>query len=105
MGSLRAGSIAGSRARIVVGLRLTTLCRGVTAAAFARRPRHGALLAGGDAQPLDAPRIGIEHLDLEIARAGNDFAADRQAAEMGHEIAAEGFDFFAGLAGDELRTD
>ena len=58
-----------------------------------------------DAQPLDAPRIGIEHFDLEIAGAGNDFAAHRQAADMGHEIAAQRFDFLAGLAGDEILAD
>ena len=58
-----------------------------------------------DAQPLDAPRIGIEHLDLEIAGTGNDFAAHRQPADMGDEIAAERLDFLAGFAGDEILAD
>jgi len=58
-----------------------------------------------DAQALDAAGIGIEHFDLESAGTGNDFAAHRQAADMGDEIAAQRLDFLAGFAGDEIPAD
>ena len=61
------GSIAGGRRRIIVGLRRVVIGRGLAAAPFARRACRGTFLADGDTQALDPPRIGIEHLDLEIA--------------------------------------
>ena len=57
-------------------------CAGVrrylAAAVFARRARRGTFLADGDAQALDPPRIGIEHFDLQIARARNHLATQQQ---------------------------
>src|SRR6202035_1592782 len=85
--------------------RMTGLRRGFAAAALALRSRGRTFLAGGDTQALDAPRIGIEHFDLVMAGAGDHLAADRQAADMGHQIAAQRLDFLAGLAGDEILAD
>ena len=93
------------------GLALSLACAVPVSGAASRRRLSRcvrgarAFLAGGDAQPLDAPRIGIEHFDFEIAGTGNDFAAHRQAADMGDEIAAQRLDFFAGFAGDEILAD
>src|ERR1700748_2948010 len=103
--SLRAGSVTGRRAHIVIGLRRANVRRCFAAAGLALGSPRGTLLAGRDAQALDASRIGIEYFDFVIAGAGNDFAAYRQAADMSHEIAAEGFDFLAGFAGDEILAD
>src|ERR1700694_1750187 len=88
-GSLRAGSVA-RRSRAVAGLGLTLLGRGFAAALDTRRR---AFLARRDAQSLHPPRIGVEHLDLEVAGPRNHFAAHRQAADMRHQIAAQRFDF------------
>src|SRR5207244_5067755 len=71
----------------------------------ARCARHRTLLPNPDPQPLDPPRIGIEHLDLEIARTRDDFAAHRQAADLRHQVAAQRLDFLAGLAGNEFLAD
>ena len=35
----------------------------------------GAIFLRSDAHALDAAGIGVKHLDLELARSGNDFAA------------------------------
>src|SRR3984885_16354800 len=103
--SLRAGSVARRLAHIVIGLRCANVRSGFAAAGLALGSPRGTLLAGRDAQALDTSRVGIEHFDFVIAGAGNDFAAYRQAADMSHEIAAQGFNFLAGLAGDEILAD
>src|SRR5882757_7502928 len=97
-GSLRAGSVAAWRGRAVAALSLTLFGRGFAAALDAR---NGAFLARRDAQTFHPPRIGVEHLDLEIAGARNHFAAHWQAADMRHQVAAERFDLLAGFAGDK----
>src|SRR6185369_10168845 len=99
------GSIAGGRWCIVIGLRRAGIGRGLAAASFALRACRGTFLADGDTQPLDPPRIGVEHLDFEIARTRNDFAAYRQAADLRHQIAAQRLDFLARFAGDEFLAD
>src|SRR5271154_239489 len=103
--SRRAGSVAGRWIGIIVGLDGAWLRRSFSPPGFALRTRRGAFLAGADAQPLDAARIGIEHFDFKIAGPGNDFAAHRQPSDMGHEIAAQRLDFLAGFAGDEILAD
>src|SRR5258708_1364977 len=103
--SLRAGSVAGRRARIVVGLWRSRVGRGFAATALTLCSWRRAFLAGGDAQTFYAPGIGIEHFDLEIAGAGNDFATYRQPADMGDEIAAERLDLFSGLTGHKFLAD
>src|SRR5712672_2232129 len=100
--SLRAGSIAAWRGRAVAGLDLALLGRGFAAALGAR---NGPFHAWRDAQALHPPRIGVEHLDLEIAGARNHFAAHRQAADMRHQIAAQRFDLLAGFGGDKILAD
>src|SRR3954471_5821455 len=105
MSSLRTRSVAGRGARIIVGLRLTSFRSSFTAAALALCPRSGTLLARGNAQPFHAPRIGIKHFDLVTAGAGNHLASHRQPADMGHEIAPECLDLFAGLTSDEILAD
>src|SRR3954471_6308111 len=104
MGSLRAGSIAGRR-RIVIGLRRAWVRRGIAAAVFALRARGRRLLADGNSQPFYPSWIGIEHLDLEIARARNYLAAHRQPADLRDQVAAKRRDLVAGLAGDEILAD
>ena len=74
-------------------------------AAASLRAWRGTFLADGDTQAFDPARIGVEHLDLEIPRAGNDLPAHRQATDLRHQIAAQRLDFLAGLAGDELLAD
>src|SRR5262245_65881364 len=46
-------------------------------------------LAAIDAQPLQAPRIRIEQLDLEVARPGHVLAEHRQAADFHERMYAE----------------
>src|SRR5439155_18855546 len=101
-GSLAAGSIAGWRGGAVAARALVLLGRRLAAALGAR---HGALLARRDTQALDAPWVGVEHLDLESAGPRNHFAADRQPADMRHQIAAERFDVLAGVAADKILPD
>ncbi len=69
------------------------------------RAWRGTFLADGDTQAFDPARIGVEHLDLEIARTGNDLAAHRQATDLRHQIAAQRLDFLTGFAGDEFLAD
>src|SRR5215211_1203846 len=101
-GSLRAGSVAAWRGRAVAALGLTLFGRSFAPALDAR---NGPFLARRDAQAFHPPRIGVEHLDLEIAGARNHFASHRQAADMRHQVAAQRFDLLAGLAGDEVLAD
>src|SRR6185369_3964746 len=105
MRSLWAGPVAWRRGRRVTCRRLTALRCGLAASALALGARRGAFLPRRDAQPLDAARIGIEHLDLVIAGARDHLAAHRQAPDEADEIAAQRLDFLAGLAGDEVRAD
>src|SRR5437868_13385616 len=105
LSSLRAGSVSRWRARTVGARRLAGFRRRLAAAVLALGSQRGALLACGDTQPLHAPRIGVQHLDFEIAGTGNDLAAHRQAADMADEIAAERLHLFAGLAGHEILAD
>src|SRR5689334_1892619 len=98
--SLRARSIAGRRAGIVVAGRSSSLrwraglwirfwraldrrlgcCirSGFAASPLTWDARRRTLLAQRDAQPLDSTRIGIQHFDFEEARSGDQFAAHRQ---------------------------
>ena len=101
----RACSVAGwRRADVVVGLRVA--CRlAISRRRGSRWRGAGRSLRVPMRSALDAARIGIEHLDLEIAGTGNHFAAHRQASDMGDEIAAERLDFLAGFAGDEFLAD
>src|SRR5215475_11218163 len=62
-------------------------------------------LAAIDAQPLQAPRIRIEHLDLEVARPGHELAAHRYAADLHEQIAAECIDLLGGVADVELGAE
>src|SRR5947199_4151876 len=96
-------SVAG-RSGAAVGW-LAGLGGALATAGLALRSWRGTLLADGDAQALHPPRIGVQHLDLEIAGSGNDLAAHRQPADMTDQIAAERLDLFAGLARDEFLAD
>ena len=86
---------------------VSVACAPVSGAISRRRggTRRGAFLAGCDAQALDPARIGIEHLDFEIAGAGNDFAAHRQPPDMGDKVSAQRFHFLAGFAGHKILAD
>src|SRR6201999_800010 len=79
--------------------------RCLAAPRLALRPGCRPFLAQAYAQALDAPRVGVEHMNLVIAGTGNDFAAHRQPADMADQIAAQRLDFLAGLAGDEILAD
>src|SRR5262245_58891156 len=105
--SLWPGSIAGRRRRRrgVAGLR-ADIGRGLAAAtALALLARNVAFLARRDPHALHPPRIGVEHLDLEITGPGNQLAAHRHAADKRHQIAAERFDLLAGFARHEVFSD
>ncbi len=64
-----------------------------------------AILAAVDADLLDPARIGIQHLDLEAGRAWHQFAAQRQPADLRHQIAADGIDLLGCLADVEGDAD
>jgi len=53
----------------------------------------------------DPARIGIQHFDLESGGTGHQLAAQRQAADLRHQIAAEGVDRFGGVADVEGDAD
>ena len=58
-----------------------------------------------DADLLYPARVGIQHLDLESGRAGHQLAAQRQAADLRHQIAAEGIDSLGSVADVEGDAD
>src|SRR4051812_12098954 len=92
------GSVAGRRrAGMIVGWRVTGVGGRFAAPRFTLA-RRGALLAGSNAQALDAPWIGVEHFDLKIARPRDHLAAHRQTPDVSDEITAQRLDFLAGLA-------
>ena len=64
-----------------------------------------ARLAAMDFHLFHAARIGVEHFDLERARARHQFAAHRHAAGLGDEIAAERIDVLERFADIEARAD
>ena len=64
-----------------------------------------AVLAAMDADLLDPARIGIQHLDLESGGPGHQLAAQRQAADLRHQIAAERVDLLGGVADVERDAD
>ena len=63
------------------------------------------LLDTVDAHPFDAPRVGVENLEFEQLRAGDDLAAQRQPSRKRHQIAAERIDILGGVAEVEVVTD
>ena len=63
-------------------------------------------MAHEDLQLLDAPGIGVEHLDLEAAGAGHELAAHRHAADPRRDVAGERVDFLGHLVADlEFGSD
>ncbi len=69
----------------------------------ARRPRAG--LRHVDAQLLDAPRVGLEHLELDAARMPHALAPRRNAAGKGEDEATKRVDVFFLLSRDELDAE
>ena len=78
--------------------------RRVSASRLARGAPSGRPLRG-DAQPLHAPRIGIEHLDLELARTRHHLAARRKPPDPRHDVAGERVDFARHFADVEFGPD
>jgi hypothetical protein len=74
---------SGSIAEVGGALSLVGALVSARRAAASSRARAPAAPSDPDPQPLDPPRIGIEHLDLEIAGPAMT-AAHRQAADLRH---------------------
>ncbi len=58
-----------------------------------------------DAHPLETPRIGVEHLELEILGPGDQLAASRDAPGQRDDEAAQRIDVLGHLAVREVEAD
>ena len=63
-----------------------------------------ACLATVDAQALDAARVGVENLELELVRPGDQLAARGDASGEGDDEAAEGVDLLGGVLRGEVDS-
>src|SRR4051812_2732506 len=78
--------------------------RGAVAASAFKIALDRTVLAAVNTDLLDPPRIGIQHLDLEALGPAHQLAAQRQTADLRHQIAADGIDLLGGIADVEFGS-
>ena len=58
-----------------------------------------------DAQPLHPARVGVQHLELELVRTGDELASRRHAAGERHDEPADGIDLLGQFADREVDAE
>ena len=89
-----------ARGEVPRGRRRLRLERAARPASRRRGAARGWIL-----QPLDPARIGVEHLEFEVAGAGDDLAAHRHAAGDGGQQAADRVDVLGVGERREVESD